>query len=75
MNIDPNAHQLMKYSLVGLDSSEPYDEKQLNYHVSRILCQPTFSMVPAAKPTTMARPFQAIHFKESVLIIGAIFGR
>ena len=26
----------------------------------------TFSMVPAAKPTMMARPFQAIHFRESV---------
>ena len=30
-------------------------------------------MVPAAKPTTMARPFQAIHFKESVLSHGCNF--
>ena len=29
MNIDPSAHQLMKYSLVELDSSEPYEKQQV----------------------------------------------
>lgn len=28
MNIDPSVHQLMKYSLVELNSSEPYEEKK-----------------------------------------------
>lgn len=37
MNIDPSAHQLMKYSLAEQDSSEPYKRNQqvaLNYFIS-----------------------------------------
>lgn len=58
----PSVRQPKKYFSKERDSWEP---SQLDNSWNYMLIFCTFSIVPAANPTTTARPFQAMHFKAS----------